>query len=154
MLRTLFVVLDYDDSAQFDEVRRLRGEFSDLDTAVATKLSRLEDLLAEIDIARQYLKTVVVERQLARLSRLLIYTGIPSVAVAALGIFAYRDVAWLNLSNLLVVSIASVLVTFSLLPLAILSAYILRIATVARRTAVFGPFVPESEHSSDDDWLS
>lgn len=152
MLRTLLTMLNYDNSVEFDETRRLREGTSDLDAEVKAKLHRLEELLTEIDAARQYLKTVVVERQLARLSRLLIYTGIFAIAVAVVGIFAYRDVAWLALSSPLLVGVASTLVAVSLLPLAVLSAYILRIATVARRTAVFGPFVPESKLPSDDDW--
>lgn len=152
MLRTLLTMLNYDNSVHFDETRRLREGTSDLDAEVQAKLHRLEELLTEIDAARQYLKTVVVERQLARLSRLLIYTGILAIAVAVVGIFSYRDVAWLALSGPLLVGVASTLVAVSLLPLAVLSAYILRIATVARRTAMFGPFVPESKLPSDDEW--
>jgi len=37
------------------------------------------------------------------------------------------------------------IVVTTLLPLVILSAYILRVATIAQQTAAFGPFVPESE---------
>ncbi len=39
----------------------------------------------------------------------------------------------------------------SLVPLAILGAYILHVATIARRTAAFGPFVPETDRRSSDD---
>ncbi|GAA0683046.1 hypothetical protein ACFQDG_00460 [Natronoarchaeum mannanilyticum] len=145
MLRTLLIVLEYDDSRDFDEVRRLRHEVSDTDEDVAEQLQRIEELLSEIDAARQYLKTVVVERQLAQLSRLLIYTGLFSVTVALLGIFTYRDIAGVTAPYALLVVAAGLLVVTTLLPLAILSAYILRVATIARQTAAFGPFVPESE---------
>ncbi|WP_137286182.1 hypothetical protein [Halorussus salinisoli] len=152
MLDTLLTVLAYDDSMQFYETRRIRnGLDADLSAETVAKLNEIEEQFTEIDAARQYLKTVVVERQLARLSRLLVYTGIPSVAVAALGIFTYRDIAGLTLYHAAMVSIAGSLVVFSLVPLAVLSAYILRVATIARRTAAFGPFVPASKVGSDDD---
>ncbi len=145
MLRTLLIVLTYDDSSSFDDVRRLRHEIPDTDRDAAERLQRIEELLSEIDAARQYLKTVVVERQLARLSRLLVYSGLFSVTVALLGIFTYRDVAGVTAPHAVLVVAAGLLVVATLLPLAILSAYILRVATIARWTAAFGPFVPGSD---------
>lgn len=88
---------------------------------------------------------MVVERQLARLSRLLVYTGVPAVAVAALGIFTYRDVAGLAAPHVVLVAAAGTPIAATLVPLAILSAYVLRVATIAGRTAAFGPFVPGSD---------
>lgn len=143
LFRTLVVVLDYNNSRHFDEARRLREEASD--RAEATdQLHQIEELLIDIDAARQYLKTVVIERQLARLSRLLIYTGIPAVAVAVLGIFTYRDIAGLTVPHTLLVVGAGTMIVATLVPLVILGTYILRVATIARRTAAFGPLVPES----------
>ena len=152
VLDTLLVVLEYDDSMQMYETRQLNSAPDlDLSDEACAKLYELEELFVEIDAVRQYLKTVVVERQLARLSRLLIYTGIPAVAVAALGIFTYRDVAGLGLSHAALVLLAGTLVAATLVPLAILSAYILRVATIARQTAAFGPFVTEPSHRSEED---
>jgi hypothetical protein len=152
MLDTLLVVLDYDDSIQMYQTRQLRSNPDlDLSDEATAKLYELEELFTEIDAVRQYLKTVLVERQLARLSRLLIYTGIPAVAVAALGIFTYRDVAGLTLSHSVLVVVAGMLVAVTLVPLAVLASYILRVATIARQTAAFGPFVPEPDHRGDDD---
>lgn len=68
MIRTLLIMLSYDDSWKFHEVRRLQTKLSD-NTEVEDELERINELLVEIDAARQFLKTVVVERQLARLSR-------------------------------------------------------------------------------------
>ncbi|RBI63203.1 hypothetical protein DMJ13_01255 [halophilic archaeon] len=151
MLRTLLVLLDYDDSGQFTEMQRLQVRSDRLPEETVTRLHRVEELMMEIDAARQYVKTVVVERQLSQLSRLLIYTGIFAVAVATLGIFSYQDVAGLTVSRTLLVAVASVFVVVPLVPLAILGAYILRVATIARRTAAFGPFVPADRRSSDDE---
>ncbi|SEV87339.1 hypothetical protein [Natrinema salifodinae] len=145
MLRTLLVMLDYDDSTQFYEVRRLRSTVPDRDDETTEQLQAITNLFVEIDAARQFLKTVVVERQLARLSRLLIYTGIPAVTIAAIGIFTYRDITGLTLSHAALMGVAGTLLVTTLVPLAVLSAYILRVATIARQTAAYGPFVPESD---------
>lgn len=145
-LRTLVVMLNYDNSRQFDELRQLRKESPDLSEETKEDVHELEELFVEIDTARQYLKTVVVERQLAQLSRLLIATGVPAVVIAALGIFTYRDVAGLTVPFTLLVIVAGALIVATLVPLVILAAYVLRVATIARRTAMYGPFVPESDY--------
>lgn len=144
MLQTLIVMLNYDNSTQFYEIRQLATELADCDDESTEKLQQIKDLFVEIDAARQFLKTVVVERQLARLSRLLIYTGIPAVTIAAVGIFRYPYVADLALSHDVRVVVVLSLLILTLVPLVILSAYILRVATIARETATYGPFVPES----------
>ena len=144
MLQTLLVMLSYDNSRQFAEVRRLRTRSPDRDAETTEELQQITELFVEIDAARQFLKTVVVERQLASLSRLLIYTGIPAVTIAALGIFTYRDVAGLTVPHVLLLGVAATIILTTLVPLTILGAYILRVATIARRTAAYGPFVPES----------
>lgn len=144
MLQTLVVMLSYDNTSQFYEIRRVQTELSDRDEGTTEKLQQIKDVFVEIDAARQFLKTVVVERQLARLSRLLIVTGIPSVTIAAVGIFTYRDIAGLSVSHDLLVVVVGTLFITTLAPLIILSSYILRVATIARQTASYGPFIPES----------
>lgn len=144
MVRTLLIMLSYDDAHQFHETRRLQMEFSGSDQEAPEELGVINELFVEVDTARQFLKTVVVERQLARLSRLLIYTGIPAVTIAAVAIFSYRDIAGLTLPRPVLVGIASVVIVTTLVPLAILGSFILRVATIALQTATFGPFVPES----------
>lgn len=143
MIRTLIIMLSYDDSWKYHEVRRLQTKLPD-DADVEDELERINELLVEIDAARQFLKTVVVERQLARLSRQLVYTGIPAVTIATIGIFSYRDIAGWTMPRPLLVCLAGVIVIATLVPLAILSAYVLRVATIALQTAAYGPFIPES----------
>ncbi|MFC6826686.1 hypothetical protein [Halopelagius fulvigenes] len=145
MLRTFLTMLNYRNSEQFHDVRRIRAELSDFDPEAAKELQQITELFVEVDAARQFLKTVVVERQLARLSRLLVYTGIPAVTIATIGIFSYRDIAGLTLSHALLVGVAGTIIVATLVPLAILGAYILRVATIAHQTAMYGPFIPESD---------
>lgn len=142
MLRTLLVVLGYENSAQYHEVRRFQNEFPG-DEPAADDLQRINELFVQVDTARQFLKTVVVERQLARLSRLLIYTGIPAVTIAAIGIFSYRDIVGVTLPHAALVVVAGTIIVATLVPLVLLGAYVLRVATIARLTATYGPFVTE-----------
>lgn len=146
MLQTLLILLEYDNSRQFYEIRRLQNELSDSHGETLDELEQIHELFVEVDAGRQFLKTVVVERQLARLSRLLIYTGIPAVTVAILGIFVYRDIAGLTVPHTPLVIIAGAIIVATLVPLAILGAYILRVATIARQTAMYGPFILESDN--------
>lgn len=142
-LRTLLVMLFYDDTVDFYDVRRLKTDLANAD-ARTEELEQLSELFYEIDAFRQFLKTLVVEQQLAQLSRLLVYTGIPAVTIAVIGIFSYRDIAWLTVPRPLLVVIAGTIVIATLVPLTILAAYVLRVATIARQTAAFGPFTPDT----------
>lgn len=100
----------------------------------------------ELDAARQYLETLFVQRELSELSRVLIYTGIPAILLAGLAIFTYRDVPGISIPRPIVVSLVSATVAISLAPLAVLSAYVARVALIAQRTAAFGPLIPHEEH--------
>jgi hypothetical protein len=73
------------------------------------------------------------------------------VTVAVAGIFVYRDVPWLTVPRTLQVFVAATIILVTLAPLVILGAYILRVATIAHRTAAYGPFIPEE---GDDSFYS
>lgn len=148
MIRTLLSMFSYDDSKKFHEARRLQTELTEHDTEVDDKLERINELLVEVDAARQFLRTVVVEHQLARLSRQLVYTGIPAVTIATIGIFSCRDIAGLTVPRHLLICLASAIIIGTLVQLPILCPYVLRVATIALQTATYGPFIPESA-----DWL-
>lgn len=146
LFETLLVLLDYHNSWQLHTTRRLQATYGDaLSDPANAALDDLEELFLELDASRDYLKTLWVQRELAELSRMMLYTGIPAVLVAALAIFGYRDIPGITVPQPLIVVLLSATVAISLLPLSVLLAYIGRIALVAQRTAAFGPFVPRDE---------
>lgn len=49
-------------------------------------------------------------------------------------------------------SLITALLALTLSPVAVLFSYALRLATVTRRTVVFGPFTPQEEQRVDPDW--
>ena len=140
------VLLDYHDSEQLYEVRRLQNAHADsLSDETNERLGEIQELFLELDAARQYLKTLFVQRELSELSRVLIYVGIPAILLAGLAIFTYRDVPGISIPRPIVVVLVSATVAISLAPLAVLSAYVARVALIAQRTAAFGPFIPHDE---------
>ncbi|WP_254544547.1 hypothetical protein [Halomarina pelagica] len=110
-------------------------------------LEKVYELLKAIAIMRQFFKTMAIQRDLARLSRRLVF----------LGLFALLVTVWLTLvetrsdvaipAGLLpvVVSVAFAIIAS---PVALLGAYMIRIATVSLFSVSVGPFIPPEERSS------
>lgn len=146
-------VLNYDDSWQFHATRQLKIFYGDrLSEAQREHVESIEELLRQIDTTRQYFKTLYIQRELAQLSRQVVYVGVPALLVASLMIMVYRNGWSLSLGPGLSLAAMSVAIAITLSPVALLFAYALRFATVARRTVVFGPFTPQEEQERDSDW--
>lgn len=140
------LTIDYDDSEQIYAGRYLRkehqGETSDeTDEALAELLESLQ----LFNITRSHFKTTYMERELSRLSRLITYLGIPAVISALTIGMLYGDVSGLTISPEFAPTVIILLILVVLSPLALLSAFVLRSATVTRRTASIGPMVPNKE---------
>ncbi|MFD1564806.1 hypothetical protein ACFR99_14795 [Haloarchaeobius amylolyticus] len=129
---------------RLEEVRRAYGASlpEETDSAIDDVLDRLR----ELDIARQYFKSVYLQVELSRLSRYLFYTGLPAVGVAIATLFVLTVGSGQGLSQPARVFGFSLVVTIGMLPLSVLFAYILRMVTVTERTAAITPFTtPEQE---------
>ena len=143
---TLIVLLDYHDSWQLHTARRLDATYqNELSETAIEALDELEDLFLELDAARDYIKSLWIQRELAELSRMMLYTGLPAVIVTALGIFIAPEIPGFTIARPIIVVLLSATVAVSLVPLSVLLAYVVRIALIAQRTAAFGPFIPEDE---------
>ena len=106
-------------------------------------LSTLDTLSADLknlDIARQYFTTAFMKEELAKLSRSLLYVGIlaVSIPVALLIQLATYPTAVTPMPAVFVFTLLTVVV--GLIPVALLIAFILRIATVAQYIASITPF--------------
>ena len=120
-----------------DDAGRVVGR--EIDEATASAIDELIDRLQEIDVARQYFKTIYLQQELSLLSRQLVYVGIPAVALAMVSLLLMTvppDRPWL------IPNVAFVPVTFAAgtLPLLLLGSYTLRMATVTNLTAATLPF--------------
>lgn len=142
----LLIMISYNDSKLFYRARKLQVEHaSSLGSSTVTSLEEIQELLKRIDTTRQYFKTIYLQRELSHLVRLIIYSGSVATLVSGLMILMYRPPAQTTLAPIVFFALLSGAVAVSVAPLAILFAYTLRAATIARKTASFGPFVPQEE---------
>lgn len=145
------VILDYDDPWQLQTVHRIQEQFrNELSDATDERLDRLKEFLRGIHVARQYFKTVYMQQELADLSKVLLYVGFPTLLGGAFVILAYGNLLALELPPFVYALVVSTTITALFSPFAVLLVYVLRIATVARRTAAdFGPFVLQQQIPDD-----
>ncbi|WP_226005628.1 hypothetical protein [Natrinema salinisoli] len=144
--------IDHDYAGAANEARRLERRFDEeLSDRAASLLSELRELFVTADATRQYFTTIYLQRELARLSRLITYSGTGAILLSTLVIMIYASgyppvafEGWL----LVLVSVA-LAIAFS--PLAVLFAYVVRISAVLKRTSAPGAFTPPGEfHQSYD----
>lgn len=138
LFRALSTILRHDFASEIDEARRILDAHGEaLPDPAASALDGIATRLEHLDIARQYIKTIYVQKELSYLSRVLLYVGFPSMLVAV-GIIL--SVVAPGQSRLVTRGVVVASVTVSFAPLAVLFAYVLRMATVAERTAAVTPF--------------
>lgn len=148
--------LDYNYSLKLHQARRIRNEYGDdLGDDTLQKLVHLIDILSFFGPAREHIKTLYFQWELVDLSRGMLYMSVPALAVAVafamyLAPSSFQG-ATFGISNL--VWATSIGATVGCLPFLFLSTYILRLATIAKRTLAVGPFIlRESDRSSDIEW--
>jgi hypothetical protein len=137
----LFATLNRNYSGYFYHAYRLRAEYDQtLSEAVADTLTGLERHIEQIDVARRYLKTVLIQSELSSLTRLLLYIGPPVQIVSVVLMLLFTATESSLVSRPVLAVVIPIVVTAGFAPFALLTAYILRLATVVQRTAVMYPF--------------
>jgi len=134
-----------------EQIHRLRVLKSADDTEFAAVVDEaiddLIDRLQEIDVAREYFKTVYFQQELSALSRWLLYTGLPGEAIALATLLVLTVPTDQPMAAPLPLEfLVPVTITVGLLPLSVLASFFLRTATVTNLTAATLPFTtPEQE---------
>jgi hypothetical protein len=137
-------VLDFNYSWKLFAARRLRERHGEaLDAEGAAALDDLIEALRLFGPAREHFKTLYFQWALIDLSRRILASAVPALLVAA-AMVAFFDAGGyggtvLGVESLVLLVAAAV--AASLVPFALLLAYILRIATVTKRTLSVGPFI-------------
>lgn len=143
----LSAVLNFNYSWKISEARRIRKQYGEQLENSEEKLEDLEEALKLFGPAREHFKTLYFQWELVNLSRAMLYTAVPALIVSS-SMIIYHDASavkgvTLGISNdILITGLA---MGISLLPFTIFLSYILRIATVAKRTLSIGPFVLREE---------
>lgn len=146
LFNALSVTLKTNYSQEIYRLRDIQSKYRDeLPEECHDLLDELIVRIQQIDVARQYFKTLYLQDELAYLSRILLYVGIPAelTALSMLMLFAASNQPVFDPTTLAVV--APVTITIAAAPLAVLFAFVLRISVVAQRTAAITPFTTDSQ---------
>jgi len=123
-------------------VRYLQNEYAEsIPEDVAGEFQAIETLLESIAVVRQFYKTITIQEDLATLSRQLVYSGITALMATFIVALMYLTSS-VTLPILVLPVVVSIGIGIIIAPLALFVSYILRAATVARKTVSVGPFIP------------
>ncbi|WP_435079224.1 hypothetical protein [Halococcus sp. AFM35] len=145
--------LDYNYSWKIHQARRLQNAFGEtMNRDTRRKLIDLIDILGFYGPAREHIKTLYFQWQLVDLSRGMLYLSVPSlVTTSALALYLAPSSfpgTFLGIDNL--IWIVSAGATAGSVPFLFLTAFILRLVTITKRTLAIGPFILRSEGRSND----
>lgn len=141
----LAAAVRYDDAWQLYAARHLRNDAAELSEETEQAFDDLTEALRLFGTAQEHLKTIYLQRELTRFSQLTIYCGVPAVGAAVLIALLYGDIGNTTVSASYLPYVTSLLATVVFVPLLLLASYILRTATLTRRTAAIGPMFPRKE---------
>ncbi len=136
--------LDFNYGIKIYRGRNLRDEYADsLDDEVQEAIDDVLDVLKFFGPAREHIKTLYFQWELVDLSRRILYVAVPALGVSA-ALFIYLNGTsfpgtTFGIDNL--VWIFSAGITVASTPFLLLTSYVLRITTIAKRTLAIGPFV-------------
>lgn len=144
----LWLGLETDYASLMNQTRNLTSTHKNhLSENVEAQFNELLKSLEVFATGREYFKTLYYSREIAGLSQTLLVISLPAILFSATMILAINagllpEVRVLGLPPLL--TFIAIAFTVALAPFIVLTSYILRVATVARRTASAGPFILSS----------
>ncbi|WP_049922441.1 hypothetical protein [Halopiger djelfimassiliensis] len=145
--------LNFNYSRKIYDARKIRADHTEsLSDEANEKIDHVIETLQFFGPAREHFKTLYFQWELINLSRALLYIAIPALTVMAMMIM-YVDGTALpgttaGVDNLVWLTSAGFVVGIA--PFVVFTVYILRIATVAKRTLAMGPFIlRESQRDQD-----
>lgn len=127
------------------DCHRLQARYEeDSHEQLHTTLDRLTADLETLDVARQYFTAMFMKQELATLSRSLLYVGILAVSVPVALLVQLTAYTGQSLPEPKLFALTILTGLFGLAPIALLIAFVLRIATVAQDIASITPFKYEN----------
>ncbi|MFC5973245.1 hypothetical protein ACFPYI_18085 [Halomarina salina] len=140
----LFAALDYNYSYKVFQVERLRELYGDdIGDETSEVLDELHTSLVMFGPAREHIKTLYFQWALTSLSQMIVYAAIPALLVSGSMLalvdattftgttFGISDVLWVTAGAF----------TVTLVPFFLFVSYVMRVATVAKRTLAIGPLI-------------
>ncbi|WP_254763255.1 hypothetical protein [Natrinema marinum] len=152
----LKAALDYNYSWKIFRLRRIEDAHADaFDDETGDRYDELLETLELFGLAREHFKTLYFQWELINLSRAMMYVAVPALVVTLSMLFFFdaSAVSGTLLGTDALVWVVALAVTVAVTPFLLLIAFILRIATVAKRTLAIGPFIlRDSSRGEEIDW--
>lgn len=140
----LFASLNFNYSWKIFQIERLTQEFdSSLTNDQRTALDGLMTSLSMFGPGREHIKTLYFQWELINLSQYILYAATPAILISG-GMLTFVDIETFSgtfLSIPTVTWVVGIAFTITLIPFFLFTAYILRIATLAKRTLAIGPLI-------------
>jgi hypothetical protein len=147
IVNVLEVILGTEYAQNMTATEHLRNAYGGrLSETADAELEAIDDLLEAIAVTRQFFKTLSLQQDFARLSRVVAYSGLVALAASIAMALLYRPDSVTVPAQYLPV-VFSLGIGIIVTPLAVFIAYVFRAATIARHTVSVGPFVPPEERS-------
>ncbi|MDG5758662.1 hypothetical protein QA600_04840 [Natronococcus sp. A-GB1] len=140
----VYASMDYNYSWKIFQIERLIADYEDdIDEEQRDALEDLRTSFAMFGPAREHVKTLYFQWELINLSRFILYAAIPALLVSGM-MLAFVDTATvtgriLGIETLL--WLVGITFTITLVPFFLLTSYIMRVATAAKRTLAIGPLI-------------
>ena len=143
---TLVVVLNTDFSTDLHDGHQIQTVHDhSLSSDLESQLEQVLDILEHIGVARQHLKTLYFQRTLTALSRDILYVGLPALGLLVVAILVLSGPSGPTLDGAALNALVLGTLTVAAAPVAVFCTYVLRIATITRRTGAVLPFVMPDE---------
>ncbi|WP_435176303.1 hypothetical protein [Halorussus sp. AFM4] len=140
----LVAMLFYRSAWQLNATRRLRNQYAaTLSDETVRALDDIEELLRGFNIARQYIQTLYMQKELAELSRLLLYVGVPSLAVTSAAMLVYTVGQGVTVAAGAMPVLYGAVGAVAFAPIALLLSYVIRVSTIVSRMPLLSPFVTD-----------
>jgi len=152
----LSAALNFNYSWKLYAARRIQNQFADeLNEEADDALDGFIETLRLFGPGREHFKTLYFQWELINLSRAIVATAIPALVVAIVTLVYYDPGVYDGLLfgvDQLVVFVA-VTASIAITPFVVLLSYVLRIATVTKRTLSIGPFIlRDTDRDEDISW--
>lgn len=145
----VFAASNFDYSWKIFQVERLTHEFdSSLTDDQRTALDSVKAALSMFGPGREHIKTLYFQWELINLSQYILYAAVPAVLIST-GMVMFVGVETFGGTVLTIPTVTWIVgaaFTVTLVPFLLFTSYILRVATLAKRTLAIGPLVL---HGSD-----
>jgi len=150
IVNVLEVILGTEYARNMTATEHLRNEYGDrLSEAAIAELDAIDDLLGAIAVTRQFFKTLSLQQDFARLSRVVAYSGLAALVASVAMALLYRPDS-VTVPESYLPLVFSFGIGIIVAPLAVFISYVFRAATIARHTVSVGPFVPPAERSDSE----